>query len=64
MNDDNNVVGMITRKDLLHEVCEQKYHERQEEAKYEKEREREERESKVSLHSRESLERIMKPADV
>jgi len=33
VNDDNNVVGMITRKDLLHEVCEQKYHEREQEEK-------------------------------
>jgi hypothetical protein len=64
VNDDNNVVGMITRKDLLHEVCEQKYHEKKEEAKYEREREREEREIRVSKNSKESLERLLNPTKV
>ncbi len=37
MNDDNHVVGMITRKDLLHEVCELKHQEKEEEEEAEEE---------------------------
>lgn len=61
VNDDNNVVGMITRKDLLHEVCEQKYHEKHEEEKYEKEREREALERRVLQNSQDGLARLVNP---
>ena len=64
MNDENNVVGMITRKDLLHEMCEQKYHEKEEEEKYDLEREREERERIVAQTSKESLSRFINPPSV